>query len=197
VSRRRSRRLRRRSRGGRSSPARRRAERDASNGPTPEAVPALQSVQTFYQSLPHTSVTSDLSALAAQMISSGTFKTATVVPGGISATLPDGTLALVFADRAENLGGGTASVRRGARSAIRPRVQPLSPANSHEAAFLINTIPQSAFTPARQQAFSDAFSAVLGVASGYEADDLDVSLDNIVALGTGHPFDFLASRRTA
>jgi hypothetical protein len=162
-----------------------------SGGPTPEAVPALQSAQTFYQSLPHTSLTSDLSALAAQMVSSGTFKTATVVPGGISATLPDGTPALVFADRAENLGGGTASVRRAARSAIRPRVQPLSPANSHESAFLINTIPQTAFTPSRQQAFADAFSATLGLASGYEADDLDVSLDNIVALGTGHPLDFL------
>jgi hypothetical protein len=159
-------------------------------GPTPEAVPALQSVQTTYQGLPHTSVVSDLNALAAQMVSSGTFKTATVVPGGISATLPDGTLTLVFADRVEDL-AGTASVRRTVSSRIRPQVQPLSPANSHEAAFLINTIPQTAFTPSRQQAFSDAFSAALGLASGYEADDLDVSLDNIVALGTGHPLDFL------
>jgi len=33
-------------------------------GPTPEAVPALQSVQTTYQGLPHTSVVSDLNALA-------------------------------------------------------------------------------------------------------------------------------------
>ena len=159
-------------------------------GPTPEAVPALQSVQTTYQGLPHTSVVNDLNALAAQMVSSGTFKTATVVPGGISATLPDGTLTLVFADRVEDL-AGTASVRRTVPSRIRPQVQPLSPANSHEAAFLINTIPQTAFTPSRQQAFSDAFSAALGLASGYEADDLDVSLDNIVALGTGHPLDFL------
>jgi hypothetical protein len=161
-----------------------------SSGPTPETVPALQSVQTLYQTLPHTSVTSDLNLLATLMVSSGTFKTATVVPGGISATLPDGTPALVFADRVENL-AGPAAVRRAAASRIRPRVQPLSPANSHEAAFLINTIPQTAFTPARQQAFADAFSATVGLATGYEADDLDVSLDNIVALGTGHPLDFL------
>jgi hypothetical protein len=158
---------------------------------TPEAVPALQSVQTIYQSLPHTSVTSDLTALAAKMVSSGTFKTATIVPGGISATLPDGTPTLVFADRVENLGGATASIRRTAPSGIRRQVQALGPANSHEAAFLINTIPQPAFMPARQQAFADAFSAALGFAPGYGADDLDVSLDNIVALGTGHPLDFL------
>jgi hypothetical protein len=56
-------------------------------GPTPATVPALQSVQTIYQSLPHTSVMSDLSALAAQMVSSGTFKTATIVPGEARAVL--------------------------------------------------------------------------------------------------------------
>ena len=125
-------------------------------GSTPAAVPALQSAQTIYQSLPHTSVTSDLTALAAKMVSSGTFKTATIVPGGISATLPNGTPTLVFADRVENLGGATASVRRTVPSGIRPQVQALGPANSHEAAFLINTIPQPAFMPARQQAFADA-----------------------------------------
>ncbi len=160
-------------------------------GPTPEAVPALQSVQTIYQSLPHASVTNDLAALAAKMVSSGTFKTATVVPGGISATLPDGTLTLVFADRVENLGVTVASVRQAAPSGIHRRVQALGPANSHEAAFLINTIPQPAFQPARQRAFADAFSAALGGAPGYSADDIEVSLDNIVALGTGHPLDFL------
>jgi hypothetical protein len=160
-------------------------------GPTPAAVPALQSVQTTYQSLPHTSVTSDLTALAAKMVSSGTFKTATIVPGGISATLPDGTPTLVFADRVENLGGATASIRRTVPSGVGRRVRALGPANSHEAAFLINTIPQPAFKPARQQAFADAFSAALGSAPGYGTDDLDVSLENIVALGTGHPLDFL------
>ncbi len=160
-------------------------------GPTPEAVPALQSAQTIYQSLPHTSVLSDLNALAAKMVSSGTFKTATVVPGGISATLPDGTPTLVFADRVENLGGATASLRRAAPSGVGRHVRGLGPANTHEVAFLINTVPQRAFKPARQQAFADAFSAALGAAPGYAADDIDVSLDNIVALGTGHPLDFL------
>jgi len=158
---------------------------------TPAAVPALQNVQTIYQSLPHTSVTSDLTALAAKMVSSGTFKTATIVPGGISATLPDGTPTLVFADRVENLGGAIASIRRAVPSGVSRHVRALGPANSHEAAFLINTIPQPAFKPARQQAFADAFSATLGSAPGYGTDDLDVSLENIVALGTGHPLDFL------
>jgi hypothetical protein len=158
---------------------------------TPAAVTALQNVQTIYQSLPHTSVTSDLNALAAAMVSSGAFKTATVVPGGISATLPNGTPTLVFADRVENLGGATASVRRSVPSGVSRHVRALGPANSHEAAFLINTVPQPAFKPARQQAFADAFSAALGSAPGYAADDLDVSLENIIALGTGHPLDFL------
>jgi hypothetical protein len=160
-------------------------------GPTPAAASALQSVQTVFQSLPHTSVTSDLTALAAQMVSSGTFKTATIVPGGISATLPNGTPTLVFADRVENLGGATASLRRAVPSGASRHVRALGPANSHEIAFLINTVPQPAFKPARQQAFADAFSAALGAAPGYAADDLDVSLENIVALGTGHPLDFL------
>jgi hypothetical protein len=157
---------------------------------TPAAVTALQNVETLFQSLPHTSVTSDLNALAAKMVSSGAFKTATVVPGGITATLPNGTTVLVFADRQADL-VGTASSQRTVRSTLRPQVGPLSPANAHEAAFLINTVPQTAFTPARQQAFADAFSAAVGLVPGYGADDLDVSLENIVALGTGHPLDFL------
>jgi hypothetical protein len=163
------------------------------SAPASAAGTALQGAQTIFQSLPHTSVTSDLNALAAQMVSSGTFATATVVPGGISATLPNGTPTLVFGDRLGNLSSATASIRRTVPSAVRPLVDTLGPANTHQIAFLINTIPGNppAFTPARQQAFADAFSAALGSAPGYAADDLDVSLENIVALGTSHPLDFL------
>jgi hypothetical protein len=157
-------------------------------GGTTLAETALQNVQTTYQGLPHTSVLGDLNALATSMVSSGAFKTATVVPGGISATLSNGATALVFADRVENLAG--ASFRRRVPSAVR-RTRALSAPNAHEAAFLINTIPQPAFKPARQQAFADAFSAAFLATPGYAADDLDASLDNIVALGMGHPLDFL------
>ncbi len=71
---------------------------------------ALAGVATTYATLPHTNPVSDISALAASMVASGAFSTAAATPGGITATLPDGSLALVFADVPEEVGvKGTAA----------------------------------------------------------------------------------------
>jgi hypothetical protein len=52
---------------------------------------AAASAQSYYLTLPHISLASDLTTLAAYMVSSGKFSAAAVSPGGISATLPDGS----------------------------------------------------------------------------------------------------------
>ena len=154
---------------------------------------ALQKVETSYQNLPHTSLEDDLNTLVAQMVSSGAYRSAVLNPGGISAKLPDGTPVLIFADRAEDLAGATASARPGASSSRGRLDAPLSGSHPHEIAFLVNeTDTSGAFTPTRQFAYGNAFTqSGFGAATGFGVDAVDVTLANIVSLGIGHPFDFL------
>jgi hypothetical protein len=167
---------------------------------------ALESVESTYQGLPHTGVDADLQALAADMTASGTFSSATVTPGGIDATFPNGRHALVFADRLADLAGPLYAAVSGPRLAgPQPRGrtawmpgpfatnQPvLSGANAHEVAFLVNESDNHAFTPQRQIDFGKAFSNDgFTPANGYGVDVLDVNLENIATLGTGHTLDFL------
>ena len=182
--------------------------------PTPSPVPtmggsvtaaqvnaAFAGVATAYASLPHTDPVSDLSALAKAMSASGAFSSAAVTPGGITATLPDGSLALVYADVPEDLGvKGTASRARASAAAVTTRRAPLSlsqPSN-HEYAFLYNDTD-----PNFKESFDQAWAAALtgstfknpqtnaanpqyGVTTG------GVSLANVLTLGGGgHPIDFL------
>ena len=169
--------------------------------PTPNSGPtmtvsavetALVNVQASYQNLPHTSLASDLSALAAQMVSSHAYRSAVVEPGGIAAKLPDGTRVLVFADRAEDLAGTGAAARLRAPAAAHRFDAALSGPNAHEIALLVNeTDTSGAFTPGRQFAFGNAFAqSGFGASTGYGVDAVDVSLTNLIALGTGHPFDY-------
>ena len=154
---------------------------------------ALQKVETSYQSLPHTSLVSDLQTLAKQMVSSGAYRSAVVENGGIAAKLPEGTPVLVFADRPEDLGGASADVRQPAASSRGRLDSPLSPANPHEIAFLVNeTDTSGAFSPTRQFAYGNAFrQSGFGASTGFGVDAVDVTLANIASLGVGHPFDFL------
>ncbi len=70
--------------------------------------------------------------------------------------------------------------------------QTLSSASPHEIAFFINQSDTSgAFNPVRQQIFAAAFSNDLPATGDYSVDDLDVSLENILALSNGHPIDYL------
>jgi hypothetical protein len=154
---------------------------------------ALQGVQTTYQTLPHTSLRTDLSTLAAAMVSSKTYRSAIVVPGGIAAKLTDGTPVLVFADRMEDLGGASASARL--RTSVAPhRLDlPLSAPNAHEIALLVNESDTSgAFMPVRQMAYGNAFTqSGFGASTGYGVDAVDVTIENLAAIGSGHPIDFL------
>jgi hypothetical protein len=159
---------------------------------------ALQSTQTYFATLPHQNLHNDLSALAAQMVSSKAFTSATVSYGGIAAVAADGTKTLVFADRPEDLGYATsAAARRPAglvlcSTSTPPPSSPISPPTAHEVALMVNQSDGCAFTPSRQSDFGAAFRSV-GNASGttYNVDVLDSSLENIVALG-GHQIDLFS-----
>jgi hypothetical protein len=154
---------------------------------------SLQKVETTFQSLPHTDLGNDLSALAAQMVASHAYRSAVVEPGGIAAKLPDGTRVLLFADRLEGLGGAYGSQSRRAPAERLRADPPLSAPNAHEIALLVNEVDTSgAFVPTRQFAFGNAFAqSGFGASTGYGVDAVDVSLEHIVALGSGHPLDFL------
>jgi hypothetical protein len=154
---------------------------------------ALQKVETTFGSLPHTNLVNDLSTLAAQMVSSHAYKSAVVEPGGIAAKLSDGTPVLLFADRLEGLGGAYGSQSRRAPADRRRADPPLSPPSAHEITLFVNEADTSgAFTPTRQVAYGNAFAqSGFGASTGYGVDAVDVSLENILALGSGHPLDFL------
>jgi len=154
---------------------------------------ALQNTETTYQSLPHTDLGTDLATLASGMVSSHAYKSAIVVPGGIAARLPDGTPVLIFADRVEDLGGAAASARLRSPAEVRRADAPLSAPNAHEVALLVNeTDTSGAFVPGRQFAYGNAFTqSGFGSSTGFGADAVDVSIENLEALGSGHPIDFL------
>ncbi len=181
--------------------------RSVSPGPTPGptstpnlavVTSALQSAQSYFATLPHQNLQSDLSALAAQMVSSKSFTSATVAEGGITAVAADGTTTLVFADRPEVLGYTTSAVSR--RTAgldpcateTPPPSSAVSAPTAHEVALLVNGSDVCGFAPQRQRVFGAAFRSV-GSASGseYNVDVLDMSLDSVLALN-GHQIDFLS-----
>ncbi len=146
---------------------------------------ALESAETFYATLPHDNSLTDLQAVAKHIVATKAFAAATVSPGGISATLPDGSRALIVADRPEDRGFG-----------VPPTGAPaipggIGPPTQHEIVFLINEADQrGAFVPSRQLAFAQAFRKLGFPQAGYQVDVADVTLDNIVALGKTHALDF-------
>jgi len=173
--------------------------------PVPTAIPSggqsaaqvsatLQSTESFYLTLPHTNPVADINAVASQMVSSGAYKSATVTPGGITATLPDGSLAVIFTDSLEDLGlTNSANSQRAANQseAQRVRAASLSGPTSHEIAFLTLTSDTNTFQSKTDGAYEQAFVADGFTAAGYGVDVASISLDNIVALGNQHPIDFL------
>ena len=150
---------------------------------------ALEGVQTYYLTLAHTSVETDLKSVAAHMTASGAFSSATVTNGGIDATFANGMEALIFADRSEDLAGTFDESR--VRQPLAAK-RPLSAANAHEIGFLVNESGDGAFVPKRQVLFGGAFTAAgFTAAAGYGVDVLDITLENIIALGSGRSIDFL------
>jgi hypothetical protein len=180
--------------------------RSASPSPTPGSTStpnvaavtaALQDTRSYFATLPHRNLQTDLSALAAQMVSSKAFTSAAVTDGGITAVAADGTKTLVFADHPEALGyTASPASRRVASSSFCPRDDPLpsSPGSgptAHEVALLVNSCDY-VFNPSRQVAFGASFRSV-GNANGakYSVDVLDMSLESVLAL-SGHTIDFLS-----
>ncbi len=159
---------------------------------------ALQNSQSYFATLPHQNLKSDLSALAAQMVSSKAFTSATVTYGGITAVAADGTTTLLFADHPEDLGYTTSATARKPKGLVLcsigtpPPSSPVSGPTGHEVALLVNESGDCAFKPSRQVAFGAAFRSA-GNTSGttYNVDVLDSSLDNILAL-SGHQIDYFS-----
>jgi len=163
---------------------------------------AATAVETYYQSLPHSSVASDLTGVAGYMVQSGLFLSAQVTPGGISSTLPDGMDFLEFTDHIEDPGfasGVAISPASQHPGPDRPQVSPsgatvpfpLSAPNSHEIAFLVNMNEPTTFSQDLAGVLGTAWQHAGFMAPDFGVDVLDVTLDNIVALGSGHPFDLL------
>jgi hypothetical protein len=164
-----------------------------SSGPNVAAVTAaLQSAQAYYATMPHQDLNTDLTALAAEMVSSKAFATAVVSYGGITATLPDGTPALIFADHAETLGYGTSTSSSQVRRPASVRRRPANAGAQHEIALLINEQDTGgAFHPSRQEAFGHAFASAYNVTSPGQVDVLDASLDDVLSLSSTR-IDFLS-----
>jgi len=160
---------------------------------SPSAVStALQSVQNYYATLPHTDPVSDIAAVAHQMVASGAFKAANVTPGGITGTLPDGHLALVFADAPEDVDPAIASDAAPHRP-VAPAAQrvPALQTASHGITFLVNQLDTVAFRASQYADLSQAFINLGFPNAGYAVDDADVSLGSIISIGHSHPIDML------
>jgi len=116
----------------------------------PDAVvsAAVSSVGSYYATLPHTNLTSDLQSLANNMVSSGQFKSAIVSPGGITATLSDGEVTLVYADAPEDFSATTSSAAR-VQSVRKPQYAQsfVGPPAPHSYVFLYDDVSASATGP--------------------------------------------------
>jgi len=151
-------------------------------------------VQDYYATLTHQSAVSDLAQVASYMVASGIATTATAIPGGISSTLPDGLGYIVFADKpADIYAAASTAVAGNGRLAGDGAVAgtSLSEANPHEIAYLVNMSGDIAFTPNVELQFQTAWQSAGFSMPTFGVDVLDVTLENIAALGSGHPLDFL------
>ncbi len=182
--------------------------------PTPAATPpasgallpiasvsaAIASVGSYYQTLPHTNLSSDLQSLAAHMVSSGQYKTAIISPGGISATLSDGELTLVYADAPEDVAPKTASAAR-IQGSRRPQSQVsfTGPPAPHSYVFLFDDADTD-FSPQTDAAWGRALQTesftnpgTKQPISNYSVSAGSASLAGITAFGTqGYALDYLS-----
>ena len=147
----------------------------------------------MYAALPHASLSADLSTLAAQMVSSGAFMTATVSPGGISATLANGSPAVVFADHIGDDSNKSATPQDAASNAPLARMRRLTAsADAAETiAILVNTTDTSVpFNPANQALIGSAVSAAGFNNDQYAVNNGNVGLDTIANLSPGGFVDY-------
>ena len=153
---------------------------------------ALQGTESYYATLPHQNIVTDLKTLAAHMVSSGAYSAANVSYGGITAVTASGTPVLIFADRPDALGYGATPSEKTAAMQNRPASlrRDVSAPNDHEVGFLVNTTDTKAFNPSTQSNFDDAFQSTFAN-TAYNVDVLNMTLESIVAL-SGHRLDILS-----
>jgi len=141
---------------------------------------AMQSVENYYQALPHQDLQADLQNTAAFASTQGGFASAQADPAGVSAALANGALAYFFADK------GLYST--GQAAATPPTV--IQGGSPHEIAFLEYDYRDPAFVPSRQIAYAAAFAPAGYPTATYRAEEGSASLDNVAALQNGG-VDFL------
>jgi hypothetical protein len=122
------------------------------------------------------------------MVASGKFATAVVSPGGISATLPNGLPALVFADHVGDTSLAAAAQRVAlppADDAARRPYETFEGAPETIAILVNNTDKSRAFNPAIQTIIANAITAAGFSGPQYGVDNGDVSLDTIAGVSAG------------
>jgi hypothetical protein len=141
---------------------------------------AMQSVENYYEALPHQDLQSDLQSTAAFASNQSGFASAQAEPAGVIAALENGALAYFFADKGLYTTGQAA--------ATPPTV--IQGGSPHEIAFLEYDYRDPAFVPSRQIAYAAAFAPAGYPTATYRAEEGSASLDNVAALRNGG-VDFL------
>jgi hypothetical protein len=141
---------------------------------------AMQSVETYYQTLPHQNLQADLQSTAAYASTQSGFTSAQAQPASVIATLQNGALLYFFADK------GLYTAAQGAPTP--PTI--IQGGSPHEIAFLEYDYRDPAFHPSLQIAYAAAFAPAGYPTSTYRAEEGSASLDNVAALRNGG-VDFL------
>ena len=156
------------------------------------AATALAGAVAYFNALPHQNLNSDLTTLAAHMVSSGQFSTAKVGYGGITATFSNGATAVLFADTPETLAyppaspaASTAVHRNAVPANCTASDAPLSDPTLHEVAFLVDEC-NGVFNVTNATTMENAFINEGLQADGYGVDLQNLTLDNIAALSDHH-----------
>ena len=147
----------------------------ASAGSAAQINAAMQSVETYYQSLPHQNLQADLQSTAAYASTQSGFTAAQAQSAGVAATLENGALAYFFADK------GLYTAAQGPPTT--PTV--IQGGSPHEIAFLEYDYRDTAFVPSRQIAFAAAFAPAGYPTANYRAEEGSASLANVAALQNG------------
>ena len=163
---------------------------------------ALVKGQTYWESLPHTDIASDLAAVANELKSSGVATDTYVSENAVTATLTDGQrFFLVYDDRditstlpaASGLGNATTRGPAGRKRRQAADTFPSLPSTQHEIVFFVNMDDPRAFDVAKQATFWQAFTKAGFNTPAYEVDGTGLLLDAIIEMGSSpHPIDYLS-----
>jgi hypothetical protein len=176
---------------------------------TPSSIATLSPAQvttistksdTIFSTLPHTTLAADMQALGTQLVASGSVQSANVVPGGLDTILSDG-MEMVFDGEGLVYPGATAPVtasattssssfRRHPAEVVNPDLQ----SAAHGIDLLVNedSIMNSFFDPQRQTDMATTLGSVGLNTSPYASAEADMTLANIVGLGSLQQLDYVS-----